>query len=345
MIEEITPENISFTLPTVFDEGLSFLEFCGKIASKLNECIDGVNDNAASVEALQADKVDKVDGKGLSTNDYTDEDKAAVSAEPRRADNTFSNALKGSKNGGAFLIDDISPVTHEMGVKVSSDTVEDLTAVKVRKQGKNLIPFPYRDLTLGTSTYNGVDFTVYEDGSILINGTATKSTTEYLYNNVTDLLGLKSGITISISKNASDDTQQGNVYFICNYYNSTGTMTQGLVASNTPSSTKTITDAWKGLGIYINIPNGKTVNNLLIKPQLEIGAIATEYEPYITPTEYIPTSDGTINGVTSLYPNTTLTTNMDGVIIDCEYNRDINKAFAALEAAAQNFLINTEAGS
>lgn len=75
MIEEITPENISFTLPTVFDEELSFLEFCGKIASKLNECIDGVNDNAASVEALRTDKVDKVDGKGLSTNDYTNKDK------------------------------------------------------------------------------------------------------------------------------------------------------------------------------------------------------------------------------------------------------------------------------
>lgn len=96
MIEEITPENISFTLPTVFDEELSFLEFCGKIASKLNECIDGVNDNAVnintlqgktaenkesistlntSVEALRTDKVDKVEGKGLSTNDYTNKDK------------------------------------------------------------------------------------------------------------------------------------------------------------------------------------------------------------------------------------------------------------------------------
>lgn len=75
MIEEVTPDNISFTLPTVFDEELSFLEFCGKIASKLNECIDGVNDNAASAEALQADKVDKVEGKGLSTNDYTNKDK------------------------------------------------------------------------------------------------------------------------------------------------------------------------------------------------------------------------------------------------------------------------------
>lgn len=259
--------------------------------------------------------------------------KASVSAEQSRADNTFSNALKGSKSGAAFLIDDISPITREMEVKISSDTVEDLTAVKIRKQGKNLIPFPYQQLTLGTSTYNGVDFTVYEDGSILINGTATSNTTRYLYRNTTDLLGLKSGITISGSKNASDDTQQGNVYFLCNYYNSTGTMTQGLVASTTPSGIKTIADDWKGLGIYINIPNGKTLNNLLIKPQLEIGATATEYEPYITPTEYIPTADGTVNGVTSLYPNTTFTTDTEGIIINCKYNRDINKAFAALEAA------------
>lgn len=244
-----------------------------------------------------------------------------------------SIALKGSKSGGALLIDDLSPLTHEMGVKVSSDTIENLTTVKVRKQGKNLIPFPYRDLTLGTSTYNGVDFTVYEDGSILINGTATKSTTKYLYNNATDLLGLKSGITIAGSKNASDNTQQGNAYFICNYYDSAGKMQTGIQASTFASGKTTITDEWKGLGIYINVPNGKTVNNLLIKPQLEIGATATEYEAYITPTEYIPAADGTVNGITSLYPNTTLTTDTDGVIINCEYNRDINKAFAALEAA------------
>ena len=104
----------------------------------------------------------------------------------------------------------------------------------------------------------------------MINGTATRGTVRYLYKNTTNLLGLKSGITISGSKNASDDTQQGNVYFVCNYYDSTGSMKQGLLVSTASSGTKTITDAWKGLGIYINVPSGKTLNNLLIKPQLEI---------------------------------------------------------------------------
>lgn len=64
--------------------------------------------------------------------------------------------------------------------------------------------------------------------------------------------------------------------------------------------------------------------------QIELGSKATAYEPYITPTEYIPTVDGTVNGVTSLYPNTTLMTDTDGVMIDCEYYKDIDKTFNEL---------------
>ena len=257
----------------------------------------------------------------------------AVLAEEKRADNAFANALKGNKSDTAILLDDISPVSHEMSVKISSDTVTDLTTVKVSRCGKNLIPFPYQDLKLGTSTTNGIDFTVYDDGSILINGTATSNTTKYLYRDATGLLGLKSGVTISGSKNASDDTQQDNVYFICNYYDSAGIMQAGIQMSIVASSKQTITDDWKGLGIYLHIPSGKILNNLLIKPQLEIGTTATEYEPYSAPTEYTPNADGTVNGVTSLYPSTTLTTDTNGVLIDCEYNRDISKAFAALDTA------------
>ena len=49
--------------------------------------------------------------------------------------------------------------------------------------------------------------------------------------------------------------------------------------------------------------------------------------------EYTPNADGTVEGVKSLYPETTLSTNPEGLIIDAEYNRDINKAFAELQQA------------
>lgn len=43
------------------------------------------------------------------------------------------------------------------------------------------------------------------------------------------------------------------------------------------------------------------------------------------------TADGTVEGLTSLSPNMTLYADTEGVILNLEYNRDINIAFAELE--------------
>ena len=76
-----------------------------------------------------------------------------------------------------------------------------------------------------------------------------------------------------------------------------------------------------------------TIDEILATVQIELGSTATEYEPYKTPTEYTPAADGTVSGVKSLYPTTTLMTDTERVIIDAEYNRDINKAFAEMQQA------------
>lgn len=55
MIEKIIPNRISLTLPTVFDEELTFLEFCGKLRAKLNECIDVVNEDTANIQQNTTD--------------------------------------------------------------------------------------------------------------------------------------------------------------------------------------------------------------------------------------------------------------------------------------------------
>lgn len=73
--------------------------------------------------------------------------------------------------------------------------------------------------------------------------------------------------------------------------------------------------------------------------QLEVGTVKpagdnrytkTEYEPYTEPTTYDISADGAVESVTSLYPTTTLTSDTEGIVLDVEYNRDINKAFAEL---------------
>lgn len=55
MIEKIIPDRISFTLPTVFGDELTFLEFCGKLRAKLNESIDVVNENTTNIQQNTTD--------------------------------------------------------------------------------------------------------------------------------------------------------------------------------------------------------------------------------------------------------------------------------------------------
>ena len=94
-------------------------------------------------------------------------------------------------------------------------------------------------------------------------------------------------------------------------------------------ATNTSMDGYVSFVLTAKVYNFIINNNI----QIEIGSTATEYEPYKTSTEYTPAADGTVSGVKSLYPATTLMTDTEGVIIDAEYNRDINKAFAELQQA------------
>lgn len=73
----------------------------------------------------------------------------------------------------------------------------------------------------------------------------------------------------------------------------------------------------------------ETIRNI----QIELGTIPTNYEPYKEPQTATANADGTVKGLTAIYPTTTITTDTTGIVVDMEYNRDINKAFAELQQA------------
>ena len=85
MIEKITQDRISLTLPTVFGEELTFLEFCGKMRAKLNECIGGVNKNTSDIQqnttAISRNESDivKLNGVVNSISAQADENTEAIS--------------------------------------------------------------------------------------------------------------------------------------------------------------------------------------------------------------------------------------------------------------------------
>ena len=197
----------------------------------------------------------------------------------------------------------------ELGTTATAYTpYVDLTAVKVTRCGKNLLPYPYIN---STRTINGITFTVNSDGSITANGTATSNA----------YLEITSISTFYIPK--------GN-YILSGCPSGGSSTTYSLTAVNGSgaSYTKLRQDIGNGITlsssgeywvIRCQVMAGQTVENIVFKPQIELGTTVTDYEPYKECVEYTPTADGTVEGVTSLYLNTTLMTDTDGVIIDCEY--------------------------
>lgn len=151
------------------------------------------------------------------------------------------------------------------------------------RSGKNLLPYPY---SRTTTTTNGVTFTDNGDGSVTVNGTATTAhATWYFYSDTKNLInGLKIGDKITVSINCDKTWVQSpaTMNIVCNYYDSTSSMKSGycIVNSTTKSCTVTIGDDWVGIGMYIVVYKGQTVNNITVRPQVELGSTATEYEQY-----------------------------------------------------------------
>ena len=247
----------------------------------------------------------------------------AVATERKRTDTTFTNALKGSKSGSSILIDDVSPVTHEMGVKV---------------RGKNLLN------NILASSQKGVDLTCYGDYCVL-NGTCTES-----YNFMFQQANLQAG-TYTLSTLKSNNIEYNSnplIQLELHSIDDDSIIYFGLTNNNVLNQFITFTvDKEYILFLRIRIQQNITYDNYYIYPQLELGSTATNYTPYVDVTkvkliktnddgtvseEYTPNADGTVESVTSLYPSISLTTDTDGVLIDCEYNRDINKAFAQLQS-------------
>ena len=192
------------------------------------------------------------------------------------------------------------------------------TDVKVKVFGKNLIDWKDASLWKGGWHHSTKEYRGY-------------------------LLPTKAGITYCISFDVNDKTDIPQNFYLTTY---------DAEGNKVGSSITFITDkinylnrtfkAEKGYSYYIFPASKKessteaNFQNWLNKfkyIQCEIGSTATEYEPYTEYGDYTVNADGSVDGVRSIYPSMTLMPDTEGVTLDVEYNRDINKAFAELQTA------------
>ena len=281
---------------------LSNGEFKGEKGDKGDQGIQGI-------QGIQGEKGEQgIQGEKGDKGDKGDAGEVSLSY----ANNTFANALRGSVNGSAVLINDVSPIEHTMNVRVSSEESVDLSSVKVTVLGKNLFNTePFKDK--GNYTWRqGLGQAVYK-------------------------IAAKPNTTYTISR-ANRDGYKSQRWMKVGAIDSFGEIAW-FVASHADNENKkslsVTTDDTGYIYIYTSTfsDNQEGLLSICQYIQLELGSAATEYEPYIEPVEYTPNADGTVEGVTSMYPNMTVTSDNKGVLIDCEYNRDINKAFLELYEA------------
>jgi hypothetical protein len=186
--------------------------------------------------------------------------------------------------------------------------IEDISTVKLLKQGKNLFNADLN--TLSTITY------------ITTSGTqSTRTGWE---------VELQAGVTYTVNAIPKNGDFTESYLYGC-VTNSTDNLqiSTSLVANKTVKSyTFTAEKGWKwkvydGLAANPLSYTKKMMEQFYI--QLEVGTTPTEYEPYIEPTVYDVPTDGTVEGVKSLYPSTTLYTDTQGAVIDCTYYQDGKK--------------------
>lgn len=161
--------------------------------------------------------------------------------------------------------------------------------VKVRRCGKNL--------------YNGGDIA------------ATKSATINI--------GMIPSGEYTISANVSSDDTEHSKSLVLLYYVDDSYKGISLERGTRKNCVVSLDAPVNKIAFYASINASASENDVFsfADIQIERGAVATEYEAY-KGAEYTPAADGSVDGVTSIFPHMTILTDTEGVTMECEYNID-----------------------
>lgn len=247
----------------------------------------------------------------------------ALKAERTYANNSFSGALHGSASGEAVRLTDVSPIEHEIKIKLTAESNHsDFSGVTLKRYGKNLLPYPYKNTNIDY-TFNGINYKVKSDGTVVLNGTANEQSYFILAG-----LVLNKGVYYLSGCPSGGEGSTYSIYFQYDNFS--------YYKADYGSGVKIDINEKKNCAVAITIGKNTAVSNLIFKPMLEVGSKLTDFEERRTAVAYTPAVDGTVTGVTSISPDTTFLSDTDGIIINAEYNRDLNKAISELYALVGN---------
>ena len=222
--------------------------------------------------------------------------------------NNFANAIKGYASGSTVTVDDVSPVEHNPSIWV---------------HGKNHFNYERMD-------FENRDSALVDNG----NNSITVNTTS----------GSSAVSTKATLRRLAPTLKIGELYTLS--FNSNGT-DKYIYLSESQSGwnnrmTRRITEADLASTVFL-YASGVSTTAIISNIQIEKGTIATEYAPHIDPTTvrvtdadgetYTPNDDGIVEGIPLTALTNGISVNNEGVVIDCEYNRDSTKVIEKLTNA------------
>ena len=141
-------------------------------------------------------------------------------------------------------------------------------SVTVERFGENLIKFPY---SIPAASRNGLVMTSQQDGSITVNGTATKSTYFLIENDIQKRLPMNTPMTLSgCPAGGSIKSYYIGLYLGGKWYSDIGNGNTDI--KFTTSEIKSRTE--------VSIVKGTVCNNLTFYPKIEVGTTITPYSKY-----------------------------------------------------------------
>lgn len=159
---------------------------------------------------------------------------------------------------------DASTIQITKGTKIYNYIPYGKYGIEVKNTGKNLLNLPD-----GTYTHNGIT-AVISNGIITINGTSTA--TSFL--TIPINLELESNFSISLNNTAMGDSLSEVRLQI------SGSDFRSVLISVANNKRENISKYGTYTSFMIRVSSGVTITNGIIKPQVELGDIATDYEPY-----------------------------------------------------------------
>lgn len=278
------------------------------VRGKLNE-VDNDNKYAEIVgngDASKRSNAYTLDWNGNARYSGEVEDGKGNKLSEKAQKNETSNVVKGVKGGTSVLVDDVSPITHDVGVVVNMP---------------NTLEYPYKETT---HAWGGITFTDNGDGSITANGTATTWVNFTLVkskvfpNGTYILTGCPKGVS------------RCNVN-VSLYRDSSTTAIKQVIDSGNGSPEFNFDGVdYDSYNIKITITTGAVCDNLVFRPKLCVSPTTTTLtvkdENYEVQATYTPNADGSVSGVKSVYPAMKLELSDTTSDMTVEYNKDINAA-------------------